>query len=176
MKREFSLFDDDGFLVKKSISFEENLKEGWIVMYKEPLRKLITECKEYSKVKVFIYLSSLQTYDSLVFTTITSISKNLNMTYKTCWSCIKWLEEKNYLKRVERDGINGFLINPKVSTYGKKSLKEKNALWSMDFSDFQMIDKETGEILPSNPTDEQSTEQIVEEFELPFDDEGVMIE
>lgn len=165
MRREFSLFDDEGFLVKKSTSFEDNLKEGWLVMYKEPLRKLISESKEYSKVKVFIYLSSLQTYDSLVFTTITSISKNLKMTYKTCWACIKWLEEKQYLKRVERDGMHGFLLNPKITTCGKKSLKEKNALWSMNFSDFQRIDKDTGEILLDNPSDEVQLEMNFDDFD-----------
>lgn len=138
------------------------------MVYKRPLEKLILECKEYSKVRVFIFLMSRQTFDSLVIISISEIARQLKMTYKTAWACIKWLEDKDYLKRVERDGIVGFMINPKVSTCGKKSLVEKQSVFGqIDLSMIRRnpelpvpspdeldipdnVDVETGEILRSD--------------------------
>lgn len=129
MQKEFILKDNEGNILKKTSSYVEQLKEGWIVMYKEPLKKLVMECKEYSKVRVFIYIASLQTYDTLVFVSIADVARNIGITYKTAWSCVKWLEEHQYLCRIERDGICGFLINPDFSTCGKKTSKLKKELW-----------------------------------------------
>lgn len=148
MKKVFSLFDDNGELVKQTEQHGSQLKEGWIVVYKEPLQRLITECKEYSKVRVFIYLSSLQTFDSLVFISIAELSRKLQMTYKTAWSCIKWLEEHEYIKRMERDGITGFLLNPNITTCGKKNAGKKRSMWSsFDLGNGKIVDTETGEII-----------------------------
>lgn len=153
IKKIFSLFDDDGTLIREIAMNGNQLKEGWIVVYKRPLERLILECKEYSKVRVFIFLMSRQTFDSLVIISISEIAKKLKMNYKTAWACIKWLEERDYLRRVERDGVVGFMINPQVSTCGKKSLPEKQSVFGkFDISITKddvpdNVDIETGEIL-----------------------------
>ena len=130
MKRVFSLFDDYGELIKKTEIKGSVFREGWFVMYKEPLEKLILETNELSKVKVFLYITSQQTFEDIVMMTVAHISKHLKMSYKTAWSAVIWLEQNKYLKRVQRKGISGFLINPDVSTCGKESLQRKKDAWN----------------------------------------------
>lgn len=135
MRKEFSLFDDDDNLVAKHTTYGDVLSEGWIVMYKKPLQHLVLHCTEYSKVRVFAYLSSLQSYDSVVYTTISDVSKQLNLNYKTTWNAIIWLEKNQYLIRTVKNGSSGFILNPQITTCGKKSLKEKKFAWKMSFLD-----------------------------------------
>lgn len=157
MKKLFATFDDNGSIIRQTLYEGSALMEGWFIMYKEPLKELIMKCKEYSKVRVFIYLSTLQTYDTYIFTTIRAVSKALNITYKTCWDCFKWLEKENYIKKFDKEGVTAYVINPKITTCGKKSLPHKNQIWNLNLDELPKI-----EAIDSSPSTETSLNKTID--------------
>lgn len=132
MIKQIALFDDDGNLIRQVTKTGSQLKEGWIVFYKEELERLMKANFDYSVVKVYMYLCSQQTYQTLVMTPISHVARELRMSYRTAWGAVRTLEAEGYLARRCVDGVKGFLINPKVTTCGKSSLAAKNILWSLD--------------------------------------------
>lgn len=129
--REFRLFEDDGSLVAKTVRKGTMLGEGWFVMYKEAVQRLLKECPNFATFKVFIQLASYQTYDVYVYVSIRQVATDLGMTYRTAWGCVKWLEAHKYLRRELQNGTPVFLLNHLVTTCGKKSLPAKSKLWSI---------------------------------------------
>lgn len=147
MKKQFTLFDDEGTIIKSTTYSDEGLNTGWIVMYKKNIIEILNKCKELTKLKVFMFLASQQTYDSIVVANMAYISKQLKISYKSTWLAIKWLEENQIVVRIVKNGVHGFLINPKYTTCGRKSLKEKRSLWDRMIMTEKHVDTGTGEII-----------------------------
>lgn len=139
MIKQINLFDDEGNFVRSVTQTGSQLKEGWIVFYKEELERLMKLNLDYSVVKVYMYLCSQQTYEKLVMTPISHAARELGMAYRTAWGAIRTLEREGFLARRTVDGVRGFLINPKVSTCGKASLAAKQILWSLSEQDIAGI-------------------------------------
>lgn len=173
MKKVYSIYDDEGLLIKSTSFNDEGLQGGWFVMYKDSILHLLNECKELTKLKVFMFLASRQTFDTLIVTNVTFISKSLKMSYKSAWLAVKWLEDNDYIKRVEIDGVHGFLINPSYTTCGRKSLKQKRMIWERSLS--EVVNKDTGEIvITSAPSIDSVVKNVFGEqctIEEPSDDE-----
>lgn len=184
MRRQFTLFDDEGTVIKSTTYSEEGLNAGWVVMYQRGILSLLNKCKELTKLKVFMFLASQQTFDSIVVTNMAFVARELKMSYKSAWLAVKWLEENKVLKRVVKNGVSGFLLNPKYTTCGRKSLKEKRALWKILEDNPQRIDSKTGEIfdveLPVTDEEIEGTNNLIHqvfgvesELQLPDDEEEI---
>jgi len=141
--RQISLIDEDtGEFISSNVQkVGSKLKEGWIVVYKNALVKLITECPNFATMKVYLRIAAAQDYDKITYITTSYISKSLNMSYQTAWNAIKWLIANDYLRRAVNDtGGVGFIVNPLVTTCGKKNFDKK--LEAFADSDFIIDDVE----------------------------------
>lgn len=125
--RQISLFDSEtGELISSNQQMSgTRLKEGWIVVYKEALRKLLKEAPNYSTVKVYLYIATAQDYDTVTMITTPFIAKEASMSYQAAWRATKWLIQNSYIKRADINGSEGFIVNPMISTCGRKNFEEK---------------------------------------------------
>ena len=126
--RQIKLIDDvtGEFISSNEQKLGTKLKEGWIVVYKKALVKLLEECPNFATLKVYLRIASAQTYDTITYITTPYIAKTLGMTYQTAWNAVKWLIRNKYIKKSQnKTGANGFIVNPFVSTCGKHNFDEK---------------------------------------------------
>lgn len=125
--RQISLFDTEtGELLSSNQQLAGNrLKEGWIVVYKEALRKLMTRCPNYATLRTYLYIATAQDYDTVTLITTRYIADETGMRYQTVWNAIKWLIQEGYIARASIKGSSGFIVNPVVSTCGKKNYDKK---------------------------------------------------
>lgn len=128
MLRQITLYDDETgeFISSNTSKTGSKLKEGWIVVYKEPLIKLLQACPNYATLKVYLRIAAAQDYDTVTYISTRFLANDLNLAYQTVWNAVKWLINNDYIKRAKNDtGASGFIVNPLVSTCGKKNLEEK---------------------------------------------------
>lgn len=127
--RQISLFDSEtGELISSDQRLVgTRLKEGWIVVYKEALKKLLKEAPNYATLKFYLYVATAQDYDTVTLITTPFIAKEAGMNYQTAWRATKWLIENGYIRRANVNGNEGFIVNPLVSTCGRKNYQEKLA-------------------------------------------------
>lgn len=148
--RQISLIDEETgeFISSNQQKLGSKLKEGWIVVYKRALIKLLEDCPNYATLKVYLRIAAAQTYDTITYITTPYIAKSLGVTYQTAWNAVKWLISNGYLRKTSNPtGANGFIVNPFTSTCGKHNFDEK----SKAFSDIVL---------------EESSETLVEELPL----------
>lgn len=136
LMRQISLFDmETGELISSHQNVAgSRLKEGWIVVYKEALKDLIMKAPNYATMKVYLYIATSQDYDTVTYISTSFVARKLGMAYQTAWNAVKWLIENNYLRRSEVNGSIGFIVNPLVSTCGRKNYEEKLAAFADSFS------------------------------------------
>ena len=126
--RQIKLIDEETgeFISSNEQKLGTKLKEGWIVVYKKALVRLLDECPNFATLKVYLRIASAQTYDTITYITTPYIAKTLGMTYQTAWNAVKWLVRNKYIKKSQnKTGANGFIVNPFVSTCGKGNFDEK---------------------------------------------------
>ena len=125
--RQVSLFDDETgeFISSNATALGSKLKEGWIVVYKDALMTLMSEVPNYATLRFYLYLACHQTYDTMTIVSTSHIAKEAGMTYQTAWNACKWLIQHNYIAKTSKDGTPAFIINPDVTTCGKKNLEAK---------------------------------------------------
>ena len=78
--------------------------------------------------KVFALLSSKQPFEGGVRISKKAVSEQLKISYDNVMRGFKWLKEHLYIKERKTDGQTEFLLNPNVTTCGRKR-KEKIKLW-----------------------------------------------
>lgn len=127
MIRQISLFDAETgeFISSNTQNVGNKLKEGWIVIYKDKLEEFIKECPNFATMKVYMRIAAQQDYKTITFITPTYIAKDLGLSYPSVWAAVKWLEQHAYLRKVKENGSSGFIVNPTVTTCGKKNMEEK---------------------------------------------------
>lgn len=126
--RQISLYDEETgeFISSNSEIIGNKLKEGWIVIYKKPLVKLLNDCPNFATLKVYLRIAAAQEYDTVTYITTPYLAKALCMSYQTAWNAVKWLVANAYIKKTENvTGSQGFIVNPLVSTCGKKNYEKK---------------------------------------------------
>lgn len=100
-------------------------------MYKKAIRKLLKDYPTYATMRLYLYLSSKQTFQKCVLVTAAKAMEDLNMAQSTYFEAVKWLVEHDYMQRYVVDGVPGWLINPNVSGCVSKSVKSKKELWAL---------------------------------------------
>lgn len=175
MKKQFSLFDDDGTLIKSTEYSVEGFDRSWFIMYKATTEQMLSKFSELTKLKVFMFILSQQTFDSLVITNMKYIAKTLGISYKSTWLAVKWLIENDFIKKVEKNGNKGFIINPYYSACGRKSLKERKEVWNWSKNNYQYIDSDTGEIIiPDEEIDKIVKETFGNEMSIKKSEEEIL--
>ena len=107
-------------------------KPGFVLIYREALQILASEAPSLSVMKVFSLLSSLQEYaDDGINITKQAIADTIGTTYKSVWSACKWLEENKFIKTRKHNGQTQFLLNPDITTCGRKR-QAKKMLWAIN--------------------------------------------
>lgn len=125
MITQLNLFNDDGEVISKITMRGSPLGKDWFVMYEEGVRLLISQAPDFITMKVYLQLSTMQSYDTYIITNIKHLSKVLKVSYVSVWKSIKWLKKNNYIEQKMVNGQTAFVLNPSVANKGRKSLKEK---------------------------------------------------
>ena len=125
--KQFSLFDEEtGEVFQSTIQKVGNkLKGGWIVVYKEPIQKLLKEVPNFATLKVYLTVATTQDFETVTMISLSKICEINGMVYQTVWNAIKWLKKHGYLAVGEVNGEAGLVVNPTVSTCGKKNLEKR---------------------------------------------------
>lgn len=135
--QEFNLFELDEETGEISpLSHSSKVKgsqfgEGWIVVYKKSLDKLIDEQAPYTAMKIYCKLMGMQDYGAEIRIQNKYLYESLKITAKAYAKAIKWLEERHFIKRTTVLGQNAFILNPSYTACGKSSLDRRKYLWSM---------------------------------------------
>lgn len=135
--QEFNLFElDEETGEVTPLSHSSKVKgsqfgEGWIVVYKKSLDKLIDERAPYTAMKIYCKLMGMQDYGSEIRIQNKYLYESLGITAKAYSKAIKWLEERHFIKRTTTMGQNAFILNPSYTACGKSSLDKRKFLWSM---------------------------------------------
>ena len=99
-----------------------------MIMYRDEMFDLATEAP-YIALRIFIALSSKQTFEGGIKITKRALADSLKVSYDNALRGFKWLKENDYVKERKIDGITEILLNPNVTTCGKNR-KEKLELWN----------------------------------------------
>jgi CTP-dependent riboflavin kinase len=84
---------------------------------------------DFSTLKVFLTLAVKQEFEDGINTTKQAIADELKISYRSIIKAFNWLKEKGYIKERKVNGQTQFLLNPNVTTCGKKR-EEKIKLWN----------------------------------------------
>lgn len=107
------------------------LGDDWVVVYTRALERLLELNASYTALRIFLKLMSLQTFGKTVKIQKKYLYESLGLCRNSFCKALKWLKDNNFLKELEEDGQNAFLLNPEVTTRGTDSLPGKRLLWSM---------------------------------------------
>ena len=126
--KQITEFDaETGEVYKEFVTFGTQNGEGWVIMYREGLETLVKNAPP-SALKVFLHLAIRQPFEGGVKISKKAVADNLELSRTVVWQGFKWLKENNYIKERTTDGLPEFLLNPNVTTCGRKR-KEKIKLW-----------------------------------------------
>ena len=109
--------------------FEENYGDGWMIVYRDSFMNFLLNSPDFVTAKVFGSLMTKQKFDSGIKITKKFIADELKVSYRSVMNAFKWLKENGYVKEHKVNGITEFLLNPDVTTCGKKK-EEKIKLWN----------------------------------------------
>ena len=118
---------ETGEIYKDFTTFGTQNGDGWMIMYREPFLQMAMEAPPVAW-KVFALLSSKQPFEGGVRISKKAVSEQLKISYDNVMRGFKWLKEHLYIKERKTDGQTEFLLNPNVTTCGRKR-KEKIKLW-----------------------------------------------
>ena len=79
---------------------------------------------DFVTTKVFGSLMTKQEFDRGVNTTKKAIADELKVSYRSVMTAFKWLKEHGYIKERKVRGQSEFLLNPEVTTCGKRKKKK----------------------------------------------------
>ena len=130
----FELDDETGELTPLSHSSKikgSQFGEGWIVVYKKSLDKLVDEQAPYTAMKIYCKLMGMQDFGPEIRVQNKFLYESLGITAKAYYKALKWLEDRHFIKRTVALGQNAFVLNPSYTACGKSSLDRRKFLWSM---------------------------------------------
>ena len=109
--------------------FEQYYGDDCIIVYREPFMNFLKQTTKPSVLKVFCLLMMKQEFDRVIKITKKFVADELKVSYDSVMVAFKWLKEHGYIKERKVNGITEFLLNPDVTTCGKKK-EEKLKLWN----------------------------------------------
>ena len=131
LAKQVRVFDPEtGEIVKDTVNYGGQNEEGFMLMYKDGILSLAAEAPSVA-LRTFLALASRQEYEGGIKVSKQTIANEIGMSSDSATRAFKWLKENKYVKEYKDDGITTFLLNPTVTTCGKKQLTEKKKrLWA----------------------------------------------
>lgn len=120
---------DTGEVIKDVFYRGTQNGDGWMIVYRDNFMHFLKQTTNPSVLRVFGSLMTKQEFDHGVRTTKKAIADELNISYDSVMVAFKWLREHGYIKERKVRGQTEFLLNPDVTTCGKKK-EEKVKLWN----------------------------------------------
>lgn len=102
--------------------------DDWVIVYRDAFENLACNAP-LTAWKVFGILASKQEFEGGIHITKKAIAEKLKVSYDNVMRGFKWLKENGYVKEHKVDGVPEILLNPDVTTCGKKK-EEKIKLWN----------------------------------------------
>lgn len=103
--------------------------DGWMIVYRDSFMDFLKQTTNPSVLRVFGSLMTKQEFDRGINTTKKAIADELHISYDSVMVAFKWLKEHGYIKERKVRGQTEFLLNPDVTTCGKKK-EAKIDLWN----------------------------------------------
>ena len=100
-----------------------------MIVYRDSFMNFLKQTTNPSVLRVFGSLMTKQEFDRGINTTKKAIADELKVSYDSVMVAFKWLKEHGYVKERKVRGQTEFLLNPDVTTCGKKK-EEKVKLWN----------------------------------------------
>ena len=73
------------------------------------------------------------------------MTNDLGMAYQTVWNAVKWLIKNDYIRRAKNEtGASGFIVNPLISTCGRKNLSEKLDAFADEEEEYSNVSASSG--------------------------------
>lgn len=132
--RESIAYNEDGEIIFDSIyqSSSQN-GSGFVINYIKTCDELVQNVPQGSILRVFFHISFNQSYDIYngggFKCSRKHLQETLNLTAKTVWIALKWLEENFLVKEAIINGQSDFMVNPDFITIGKEK-KKRVAEWN----------------------------------------------
>ena len=120
---------DTGEIIKDVFYRGTQNGDGWMIVYRDNFMNFLKQTTNPSVLRVFCSLMTKQEFDRGVKTTKKAIADELHISYDSVMIAFKWLKEHGYIKERKVLGQSEFLLNPEVTTCGRKK-DEKVKLWN----------------------------------------------
>ena len=128
--KELTVMDENGNVQSKHRWKSKPNPEGFVLVYRDAMKDLAIEAPSLSVMKVFNLLGSMQPFEGGIAISKQAIADRIGTTYKSVWSACKWLIENGYIGEQKINGMRQFILNPNVTTCGKKR-QAKEIQWSL---------------------------------------------
>ena len=126
--KQVKIFDSEtGEIFSDSTNYGSQNGDDWVIWYRNALANLAVNAPLVAW-KVLAMLASKQEFEDGINTTKQAIADTLGMSYENVMRGFKWLKENDYIKERKVNGQTQFLLNPRVTTCGRKR-KAKIELW-----------------------------------------------
>ena len=109
-------------------------------MYEDGVKLLIKQAPNFITLKVYLQLSTMQTFDMHIITTVKDLARELGVSYVSAWKAIKWLKRHRYIEQTTVNGTPAFILNPSVATKGKKNIKAKKKIFPAGYQALKSFD------------------------------------
>ena len=127
---QVTIMDGDTGEVIKDVYYRGTQNgDGWMIVYRDSFMNFLLNSPDFVTTKVFGSLMTKQNFDSGIKITKKFIADELKVSYRSVMNAFKWLKEHDYVKEHKVNGVTEFLLNPDVTTCGKKK-EEKVKLWN----------------------------------------------
>lgn len=107
------------------------LGDGYIVVYKSALERLLSEGASYTSLRIYLKLMSLQNFGAKVIIRNKYMYESLGICERAFYKAMKWLIENDFVKKSDENGYTAYLLNPKHTACGTASLQTRSKLWSI---------------------------------------------
>ena len=126
---KITILDGDTGEVIKDVFYRGTQNgDDWVIVYREPFMNLTLNAPP-AALKVFITLMTKQEFEGGIHMTKRAVAEKLKVSYDNVMRAFKWLKEHDYVREHKVDGVPEILLNPEVTTCGKKK-EEKIKLWN----------------------------------------------
>lgn len=134
-------YDDDGEIIVDTVRKSRSQNgSGFVISYTSKMCDFITQTRQGSVVRLFVYLAHNQQYGTDEKTygyrcTHKFLQQVLGMDRKSIYNALQYLKEKFLVVESRVDGQIEFMVNPNYVTIGTGK-KERMMVWNKRWADY----------------------------------------
>ena len=139
---EVTKYDENGEVVSSTVRRVKSTNgSGFVISYTAKMCDFLTETRQGSVVRLFLYLAHNQNYgtDGKTFGYRCShkyLQQVLSLDKKSVYNALSYLKQKFLVLETKIDGMSEFMVNPQYVTIGtdkKTRMREWNQRWEQFF-------------------------------------------